>query len=756
MHIAVAHLEPSSALELLLEEEFQLLPLSKQHRGTPPFANEVERVIRSVQPDLICFDITPTPWLFLVRFPDVPRVYLTNFFLTSLTESQTYQTRQLNADRQQWNELRRHRGMPDLHHAKTLYDADAVVLCDPVGLIPGWETLPSPYKAVGPIFWQPATKLPSELDLRQRLILASFGSTGTKRPDVDDVDELRSALDCEAVVWAVNEAPHELAPGNEAYVNIPLSPALERSVLALTQGGAGSTYAALSAGVPVAIKATNRNQEVLAERLIDAGVGALIEDLARRPHHEIAAKVEQMRHSTGALRIHPGDLPPAELAARTLLETLRDTTSSDDSKVRVHLGASPCLPGYWNAHPGDHADISWNLRDESLPLDTESVDVIASSITLDRITDDPGALSEIRRVLKPGGRFFVESPIGKLDRARRPGPHAVLDLQAHIDGYHAGNRVELAGGPEPSLRLAFHRIHTRRRFSVLPEIIRKFCIRLLPGVVKSVDCGLVLEEADSAKAARAHSIESEFDHFQAARITANRAEEARRLVLHIGTHKTGTTAFQHYMRDNLAFFHQAGLQYRLRDNGSAQAHELAHIAMREELMPPMRVNHPELMLDEARLEMTESIRSWLSTCRRPIAVMSHEALSFLRTKAEIERLKDLVGDDRKISILLVVRKPSDYLRTWKDQLQKMGWPDKSGFPTSVYYTEPDSWLVDYQQLIDVYTASFGAESVTVLSYEDEMDRYGSIVPALLRECGYHPNSIPPGWDRKRNVSPRQQ
>ena len=148
--------------------------------------------------------------------------------------------------------------------------------------------------------------------------------------------------------------------------------------------------------------------------------------------------------------------------------------------------------------------------------------------------------------------------------------------------------------------------------------------------------------------------------------------------------------------------------------------------------------------------------SRLSICRRPIAVMSHEALSFLRNQAETERLKDLVGDDRKISILLVVRKPEDYLQAWKDQLQKMGFPNESRLPTSVGYTEPDSWLVDYQQLIDVYTASFGAESVTVLSYEDEMDRYGSIVPALLHECGYHPDSIPPGWDRKRNVSPRQQ
>lgn len=756
MHIVVAHLTPSLAPELQLEEEFQFVPLPKQHRGTAPFANEVERVIRSVRPDLICFDLSPTPWLFLVRFPNVPRVYLTNFFLTSLTEAETYQTRQLNADRAQWNELRRRRGMPDLLDAKTLYDADAVVLCDPVGLIPGWETLPPPYKAVGPIFWQPDTTLPSELDLNRRLILASFGTTGSKRPGADDIEELRSALDCDAVVWAVSETPRELAPGNEAYVNIPLSPMLERSVIALTQGGAGSTYAALSAGVPVSIETTNRNHEVLAGRLIDTGVGALTKDLARRPHDEIAAKVKQMRHCAESLDIHPGNLPPADLAARTLLETLRDSAApSGESVVRVHLGASPHLPGHWNVHPADHADISWSFREESLSLDTNSVDVIASSMTLDQIADNPGAISEIHRVLRPGGEFLIESPIGKLGGRRRPMPRQVLDLASHVRARQVDDE-SADGVAAASFRLAHHRVHTRRRYATLPGFLRNLCVRFLPGVVKQVDFGLIAEKEGSSASGPETRHDFDFDQLDAIRDSAREAGSRRRLVLHIGTHKTGTTAFQRYMRDNLAFFHRTGLQYRIRDDGSPQARELALVALRDELQPPMRRDDPDLMLDEARHEMNRNIRSWLAECHQPTALMSHEALSFLRSPDETERLKDLLGDDREISILLVVRKPEDYLRSMRGQLEKRGFTGKSRFRTSVNYTEPDSWLVDYERLISVYNAAFGPGSVTVLPYEDEMERYGSIVPALLRECGYDPDSIPPGWSRGRNASPSQQ
>ncbi|MEM1054801.1 MAG: methyltransferase domain-containing protein [Bacteroidota bacterium] len=46
---------------------------------------------------------------------------------------------------------------------------------------------------------------------------------------------------------------------------------------------------------------------------------------------------------------------------------------------------------------------------ERLPLDDASVDAVVSTLVLCSVDDVPGVLAEVRRVLKPGGRFvFIE------------------------------------------------------------------------------------------------------------------------------------------------------------------------------------------------------------------------------------------------------------------------------------------------------------------------------------------------------------
>jgi len=57
---------------------------------------------------------------------------------------------------------------------------------------------------------------------------------------------------------------------------------------------------------------------------------------------------------------------------------------------------------------------------ERIPLDRASVDTVVSTWTLCSVPDLDGALSEIRRVLAPGGRFvFVEHGLAENARVRR-------------------------------------------------------------------------------------------------------------------------------------------------------------------------------------------------------------------------------------------------------------------------------------------------------------------------------------------------
>ncbi len=56
---------------------------------------------------------------------------------------------------------------------------------------------------------------------------------------------------------------------------------------------------------------------------------------------------------------------------------------------------------------GDEAQISWAVGDaQALPLADASADAFSISFGLRNVTDIPAALSEARRVLKPGGRFL--------------------------------------------------------------------------------------------------------------------------------------------------------------------------------------------------------------------------------------------------------------------------------------------------------------------------------------------------------------
>jgi UDP:flavonoid glycosyltransferase YjiC (YdhE family) len=101
-----------------------------------------------------------------------------------------------------------------------------------------------------------------------------MGSTGSANLPPQMIARLAEICGAREVVQAGGRSagrdPTRPAP-------VPAASVLARSSLCLTQGGAGSSYQAISCGVPVAVWPAHRNHELLGRRIEASGLGILLD-----------------------------------------------------------------------------------------------------------------------------------------------------------------------------------------------------------------------------------------------------------------------------------------------------------------------------------------------------------------------------------------------------------------------------------------------------------------------------------------------
>jgi hypothetical protein len=173
------------------------------------------------------------------------------------------------------------------------------------------------------------------------------------------------------------------------------------------------------------------------------------------------------------------------------------------------------------------------------------------------------------------------------------------------------------------------------------------------------------------------------------------------VLLHVGTHRTGTTSIQRFLRDHPAELAEVGLTFP-RGQFLADNHvELHMLTMRPERQTFARRMFPQPSPVTARTD----------------ALWSAEGLSFLRYPDEIERIVSMIGvPDR---VVMFIREPASFLASYTRNLARVG-VSPSSDPDSTAYVEPDSWLVDYDTRIGLWREMVGAERVTVLDYDDDV------------------------------------
>jgi len=311
---------------LLLEPDYPVtsLPAFSTADNGASSADSLEQLIAELQPELIYCDINPLPQLLLVRFPRIPRVFLVNAYETRLGSDVTVQDLMWSQYGDEWNRLREARGLQPVDNPRSFFDADRVLLPDPPAIIgrPA-ESLPPGYIPVGPCIWDPPVTLPTELEDERDLLLLSMGTTGMNNLPLEAIQQIAGLVGASR---AIRIGSFDPGYGDQVahYQWLPGSQVLPRCKFVLTQGGAGSTYQALRAGVPVACTPAHMNHVALAHRLQSLEAGILLHmETWQQQLNETPLDLNKLRAGARALSTQMKNIDGPGNAAAAMLDLIR-------------------------------------------------------------------------------------------------------------------------------------------------------------------------------------------------------------------------------------------------------------------------------------------------------------------------------------------------------------------------------------------------------------------------------------------------
>lgn len=230
------------------------------------------------------------------------------------------------------------------------------------------------------------------------------------------------------------------------------------------------------------------------------------------------------------------------------------------------------------------------------------------------------------------------------------------------------------------------------------------------------------------------------------------------LILHVGTHKTGTTSIQHCLYSSVKPLRDKGISVYLggswlshqkpgHEHAFANAAGLAHAFIRKDLLTPKRALSSGKQ--EVEKEHLQQFRQFVENDPMPTTVLSSEAFCFLRTSAEEKALKEfLLGIFERVKIILVLRSKPQWQHSFSQQIARL-------LDDGYYNDLPDSkrpngeWYFDANSMVSFFR---NIGDVQIISYEDALAKDRSIIPEFFRALG-HNDVLVSGFDAWLNTSP---
>lgn len=230
----------------------------------------------------------------------------------------------------------------------------------------------------------------------------------------------------------------------------------------------------------------------------------------------------------------------------------------------------------------------------------------------------------------------------------------------------------------------------------------------------------------------------------------------KKIVLHIGLHKTGTTSFQKFVLENENVFFKKGIHpykpiYR---NHSYTANEIGLSVLRPGVIDdlvkgPWNVDIEFFDKSQWRDRISARIEEICKTSDCKVLLISGEWMSFIRTQGEIDALKKLFPSFIETHIVMVRRKKSDWWRSYCSEVAK--WKDRIPGPVNASrnshaHLDPSGWLMDFEIVEYLFRKNFN--SISTLEYNHK-----GMVGPLLYEMGITDEVIDEPRHNSRGASP---
>lgn len=214
------------------------------------------------------------------------------------------------------------------------------------------------------------------------------------------------------------------------------------------------------------------------------------------------------------------------------------------------------------------------------------------------------------------------------------------------------------------------------------------------------------------------------------------------LKIHIGHFKTGTTALQVFCSRYKDMLAAQGIDYPTLRHHNAKHSGYAFCLYRAAGVEKLMHGYSE---DTTPETMWGELFDYVRGNRHPVTLISSEEFMRLGAfPAAARRLAEIVqtrGQDIDIRIIAYLRPPQAHLRSWFNQLVKMGQrvPDFN----SALGGEIETVHYDYAAAIRPWSEIFGADKMMIRRYPDRFETPGDLIEDFMAAIGA---TLPAGFE----------